>query len=139
MVEPMPSLRRFLRDQTGAVTIEFTTLVPAFVLLMVFFADASVIYLTHSEMFEVARDISRRMSTGEITTEQEVETYAAEHLFLGQRTYNVSVEMGNDMQLAIWVPIGEAAIFGVWFHPIIGKSLVATVVMNREPPVVQAN
>ena len=56
----------FFKDEKGAVTMEFTVLVPFFVVLLIFFADASVIYFTHSEMFNAARDISRRMSTGQI-------------------------------------------------------------------------
>ena len=43
-------VRALLSDETGAVTIEFTTLVPAFILLLVFFVDASTVYLTRSEM-----------------------------------------------------------------------------------------
>ena len=62
----MHRINRFLRDSKGAVTTEFTVLVPFFVMLLVFFADASVIYLTHSEMFNTARDIARRMSTDQI-------------------------------------------------------------------------
>ena len=38
----MRSFDHFIKDSKGAVTIEFTVLVPAFVLLMVFFADTSI-------------------------------------------------------------------------------------------------
>lgn len=139
MVELKPSLRRFLRDQNGAVTIEFTTLVPFFFFMLVLFADASVVYLTHSEMFEVARDVSRRMSTGELADEQAVVNYAAQNLFLGERTYTVDADFSTNMRLAISVPVMEAAIFGLWFRPLIGKMLVAEVVMSREPRLVEEN
>lgn len=139
MVEWRLSLSRFLGDQTGAVTIEFTTLVPFFVFLMVFFADAATIYLTHSEMYQAARDVSRRMATGELETEQDVQNYVATHLQLGQRTYTIDPDWGNNTRLIIALPIGQAAIFGYWFQPILGQILVADVVTSREPRLVEEN
>lgn len=129
----MRSLILFLHDQKGAVTIEFTLFVPLFVMLMVFFADASIIYLTHSEMYNVARDTARRMSTEQLTTEAEVETYAAKHLHLGQRTYLIDPDFEGDMRVRVMLPIGEAAIFGAWFKAIIGNYLIASATMRREP------
>ena len=128
--------RAFMRDETGAVTTEFTVLVPFFVFLMVFFADATVIYLTHSEMFNAAREISRRVSTGEIQNQSQAETYANNKLMLGARTYNVGIGFtGNDRTVRIGIPIYDAAIFGVFFRPVLGRELVATVVVSEEPRV----
>ena len=120
------------------MTIEFTTLVPAFIFLMVFFVDCSVVYLSHSEMYSTARDIARRMSTGQLKTEQEVRDYAAQHLFLGQRNYYIEPRFGENMQCRIVVGIGEAAVFGGFFEPIVGRALVATAVMSREPKIIPA-
>ena len=63
VVDLMRTISTFLRDETGAVTIEFILWVPVFVGLLVFVTDASIIYLTHSEMWSVARDTARRMTT----------------------------------------------------------------------------
>ncbi len=63
-VDQMRSVFTFLRDEKGAVTIEFVLWVPIFVGLFVLVTDASIIYLTHSEMWSVARDTTRRMTTG---------------------------------------------------------------------------
>lgn len=128
----MPSMSRFIQDQKGAVTIEFTTLVPAFVLMMVFFVDASVIYFTHSEMYNVARDLARRMSTGQIENDQQALDYAAERLFLGERTYVVDSDF-QDVTVTIAVRVSDAAVFGAWFRPILGQALVARSEMGREP------
>lgn len=137
MVDPMRCMSRFLRDQKGAVTIEFTVLVPIFVLLLVFFADAAVIYMTHSEMFKVARDTARRMSTGQLETASEVEAHAAQHLFLGQRTYTVLANFGGVKRVTVRVPVGEAAIFGAWFKPVLGRTLEASAAMRSEPRLVE--
>lgn len=128
----MCNMSRFIRDQKGAVTVEFTVLVPFFVLLLVFFADASVIYLTHSEMYKVARDAARRVSTRELTNTDEVREFAAQYLFLGNRTYTVRAAFGQQSIVSIEVPISEAAIFGLWFKPVLGGTLDARAIMSRE-------
>lgn len=132
-VDAMGITRRFVRDEKGAIAIEFTLLVPLFVLLMVFFVDASTIYLTHSEMYNVARDISRRMSTGELTNDAEVQAYAADHLFLARRTYNVSTHFRGDKMVAIYADVVDSAIFGVMFKQLLGQELIALAVTAEEP------
>ncbi|MFQ5535702.1 MAG: TadE/TadG family type IV pilus assembly protein [Sphingomonadales bacterium] len=131
----MSSAFAFLRDETGAVTIEFVLWVPVFVSMLVFVTDASIIYLTHSEMWNVARDTTRRMTTGEITSQAEARDYAAAHLFLGQRTYVIdpSDPKFAEMNVTIAIGLGDATIFGFFFESILGRELVASVTMRREP------
>ena len=131
----MQSVFAFLRDEKAAVTIEFVLWVPIFIGLFVFVTDASIIYLTHSEMWSVARDTTRRMTTGQITTDAEARDYAAAHLFLGSRTYVIDPTDPAlaDMNITIAIGIDDAAIFGFFFKPILGKSLVASVTMRKEP------
>ena len=119
-------------DDTGATTLEFTVIVPFFILLLVFFTDVSVIYLTQSEMYNGVRDISRRMSTDELTTDDQVRDYVASHLFLGNRTYSVQADFGTEMSVAISVPIREAAIFGFFLSQILGRELSVSSTLRRE-------
>lgn len=135
----MQSLGQFTRDEKGAVTVEFTVLVPFVIFLFVFFVDAAVIYLTHSEMYNVARDAARRMATGELENSGAVTQYASEHLFLGQRTYNVYTVFGVTSTVLVEIPVGQAAIFGMFFRPIIGESLIATANVVREPRLVEVD
>jgi len=102
----MQSVFALLHDEMGAVTIEFVLWVPIFASLLVFVTDASIIYMTHSEMWNVARDTSRRMSTEEITTVNEVRDYAAAPLFLSEREYVIDPSFGSDMNVAIDGPKG---------------------------------
>ena len=129
----MRSVFTFLRAEKGAVTIEFILWVPIFVGLLVFVTDASIIYLTHSEMWSVARDTTRRMTTGQFTTPAQVRDYAAAHLFLGSRTYVIDPDIGGDMSVTIAIGLGDATIFGFFFKSILGQSLVANVTMRKEP------
>lgn len=132
-------IRSLLSDETGAVTIEFTTLVPAFILLLVFFVDASTVYLTRSEMYNVARDAARRMSTEELQTSADVQNYVTSHLHLGDRVYVVDPDFGGEMTVTIGIRVGDAAIFGVWFNGFLGQDsfvenvLWARATVRREP------
>ncbi|MDH3666985.1 MAG: pilus assembly protein [Paracoccaceae bacterium] len=123
----------FLNDEYGAVTIEFTALFPFFLFLLIFFVDASMIYLTHSEMTNAARDIVRRMSTDQFTTLTQVEDYAETKLLLGSREYEIQVDFGAEQMVVISVPMGEAAIFGIFFQPILGNTLAVVSRQRREP------
>ncbi len=130
----MQSVFAFLRDEKAAVTIEFVLWVPIFIGLFVFVTDASIIYLTHSEMWSVARDTTRRMTTGEITTKDQARDYAAAHLFLGSRTYVIDPELASsDLNITIAIGLDDATIFGFFFKGILGQSLVASVTMRKEP------
>ncbi len=134
VVDLMRTISAFLGDETGAVTIEFILWVPVFVGLLVFVTDASIIYLTHSEMWSVARDTTRRMTTEEITNDAEVRDYAAAHLFLGSRTYLIDPDFDSvDLNVTIAIGLDDTAIFGFLFQPMLGRSLVASVAMRREP------
>jgi hypothetical protein len=129
----MRSVFAFLRDEKN-VTTEFVLWVPIFAGLLVFVTDASIIYLTHSEMWSVAWDTTRRMKTGEITTTAEARDYAAAHLFLGNRTYVIDPDFSSaDLNVTIAIGLDDTAIFGFFFQPMLGRSLVASVAMRREP------
>jgi Flp pilus assembly protein TadG len=130
----MNGVREFLRDETGAVTIEFVTLVPMFVLMLMFFTDASILYLTHSDMLNAARDIARRMSTEQITTTEQAQKYAAENLQLYNRVYVLTTDpVLAEMTVTISVGVRDAAIFGAFLAPVLGRNLSATATMRRDP------
>jgi len=103
------------------------------VFVMVLIADASIIYYTRSEMSNVARDVARRMSTGEFQTPEAVRQYAADRLFLGDRTYFVDPDFGGNMTVRIALSVSQAGIFGFFFQPLFGKELLAEVTMRKEP------
>lgn len=130
----MSGVRDFLRDETGAVTIEFVTLVPMFVIMLMFFTDASILYLTHSDMFNSARDIARRMSTDQITTVEQAQAYATESLQLYDRVYVLTTDprLAN-ITVTLSVGVRDAAIFGAFLAPVLGRTLTARATMRREP------
>jgi Flp pilus assembly pilin Flp len=74
------SVGRFLRDEGGSATIEFVLWVPVFAFILMATVDATILYLHHTEMWNVARDTTRRMAEGSILTVSGAEAYAASAL-----------------------------------------------------------
>jgi len=122
---------RFLRDECGSATIEFVLWVPVFVVLLIATTDATILYLSHTEMWNVSRDIARRLAVGDITEAQAVEE-AKKELFLYSRGYTVGTSVGIDVVVEITTNVGDASVFG-FFKPVLGRDLSARVVMRREP------
>ena len=125
----------FLRDEHGSATIEFVLWVPTIVFLLVIVTDASILYLTHTEMWNAARDTARSLSVGAVTA-AEAPDRAKGKLLLGGRTYTVAVSEANPVIVEISVGVGDASIFG-FFAPVLGRQLTARVEMMKEakPPI----
>jgi len=122
---------RFLRDERGSATIEFVLWVPVFVVLLVATTDATILYLAHTEMWNVSRDIARRLAVGDITEAQAVEE-AKNELFLYSNAYTVGTSVGIDVVVEIKTNVGDASVFG-FYKQVLNRELSARVVMRREP------
>lgn len=127
----MRSVRVFISDDRGAVTIEFVTIFIGFVWVMLMFVDASILFLTHTEMFNVSRDAARRVAVGALHAD-DVPAYISERVHLGDRTYTVGEYHGTKAVVDLIVNVGDASIFG-FFTPVLGKSFHVHVEMLREP------
>lgn len=130
---------RFLRDDKGSATIEFILWVPVIVALLVLVIDATTIYITHTEMWNVARDTARRMAKLEMTV-AEAEAHAAEAMNLRDLPYTVEAahDTTNDVvQVIIRLSLGETTIIGGWMWSgplsLIGGDMTARVVMRALP------
>ncbi len=128
-------LRAFISDDRAMATIEFVLLVPLYVVILLAVTDASVLYLTHTEMRNAARDSARRISVGAMAA-ADVPDRASKKLLLGKRTYTVAASDAGPVIVEISVGVGDASIFG-FFGPVLGRQLTARVVMmkEREPPI----
>jgi len=128
-----PRVSQFLRDEHGSATIEFVLWVPAFVVILVAATDATVLYLHHTEMWNVSRDVARRVAVGDMTEADAVGAVQSE-MFLYSRAYTVATSNPAelDVQIMIQTSIADASVFG-FFEPVLGRYLTATVTMRREP------
>lgn len=72
------SLPRFLRDEGGTATMEMLLWLPLLFFLLVLTIDASLVYLRHGEMWNVARDLARTVAAGQqSTTSAEISNFIA--------------------------------------------------------------
>ncbi len=124
---------QFLRDEQGSATIEFVLWVPIFVVILVASMDATVLYLHHTEMWNVSRDVARRVAVGDMS-EADAVAVVQNEMFLYSRAYTVATSNPGELDVTIMIQtsIRDASIFG-FFKPVLGRYLTATVVMRREP------
>jgi hypothetical protein len=115
---------------------------PITVALLIIIIDASMLYLTHTEMWNVARDTARRMTTGTLATEDLAEVYAKDQLNLYRAFdsgYNVVAQRDPDtaMTVVITLSLSDASIitsyFGLDLLKILPGTMAARVVMRSEP------
>jgi Flp pilus assembly protein TadG len=117
-------LGRFFRCERGTLTVEFVIwMAVVFVPLLFLTADVSKLYLAKADMWNVARDTARRMSTGEVTSAT-AESYAKnELLYYNAGDYVITAKEDakvcnsgtynpyND-HVYIAAPIAKVSIFG---------------------------
>lgn len=122
---------RFVRDERGSVTIEFVLWVVPFILMLAGTVDASILYLTHTEMWNVSRDIARRISIGDITPADAADEAQNELSFFGNH-YTVAADIKDgDVIVAIQTTFKDASMFGIFSA--FGAKLTSRVVMRKEP------
>lgn len=127
---------RFRRDERGSQSIEFVLWVPVFVALLTIVIDATTLYDTHSEMWNVARDTARRMVTGLITSEQAAKDYAANEISVLNYPFQVDAkyDQSTGAEVTILLKVGDTSIIG-FFTPlaIFGVDMRARVIMRPDP------
>jgi Flp pilus assembly protein TadG len=132
----MRSILSFFRDDRGSQSIAFILWVPIFVALLVIVIDAATLYITQTEMENVARDTARRMIQGLPPTL--AKTYAYNAMSLRDFPYSVAATFDavTGAVVTIVVQTETASIIGYLFPlSIIGTSLGASVSMRPDPTV----
>ena len=134
----MHGILTFLRDDRGSQTIEFILWIPIFVALLTIVIDATTLYLTHTEMSNVARDTARRMTAGYILSEAEAEAHAASAMSLRNYPYVVSTnyDLNTGVEVVIAVNVKDMSIIG-YLSPltILGGTITSRVVMRPDPDI----
>ena len=123
---------QFLRDEHGSATIEFVLWVPVFVILLIAAIDATVLYLHHTEMWNVSRDIARRVAGNDLSEADAAATLQNEmSLYGSEYTVVTSNPTDLDVQIVIQTSVADASVFG-FFEPVMDRYLTAMVTMRRE-------
>ena len=144
----MRGILTFLRDDRGSQTIEFVLWLPIIGALLVIISYASILYTTHTEMWNVARDTARRMTIGVyddgitgVMDEAAAIDYAQSQLrlyeFLGSGYDVIATEDTVAETMTVVITLGvsdgsfDAGFFGAF--SLVGGTLAARVVMRAEP------
>ena len=126
------AVSQFLRDEQGTVTIESVLWMPVYVVIMVAAIDATILYLHHTEMWNVSRDVARRIALGDMT-EADAAALVQKELSLYSSGYVVATGSPADpvVRVRIQTQIASASVFGFYRH-ILGTYMYAQVTMRRE-------
>lgn len=133
----MNRIAGLLRDDRGAMTIEFVLWVPVIVAMLLIVVDATTLYVTHTEMSTVARDTARRMVTGQISSQAQAEAFAAAAMSLRDYPYTVeaSYDPNGSMDVAVKMNYSDISIAGYSTLTLVGGEMTARVSMRSEPVV----
>ena len=120
----MRTIWAFLREDRGSYTIEFCLWIPMFLVFLAATVDASLLYMTHNNMWNAARDTARRASTGEFKNDEEIIDHLEGVLLLGGNRYFLPItemidrtgEAGNgpEVRVAIQTTIADASLFNIF-------------------------
>ena len=132
-VKPMqPTPRSTIRNESGAAAVELAFVLPVALLLLMGVVQFGALLFLQNTMVNVANDVARRVSVGDLTTTAG-EFLAEERLSGWSATFTVNVTepTSNDVQVAISVPLADAAI--VDFGPLLDVGdLTAEATMRKE-------
>jgi len=125
-------LRWFLKNDEGNATIEFVLWLPLIMGVLVGAFDLNTVLTAQSNMWNVARDTARRVSTGELDANTG-QAYALAHLKFMNFDYGVDVSVGNDVVVDVRTYLGNVAVLGT-MGSMGSYSLNASVTMRNENP-----
>ncbi|WGH78423.1 TadE/TadG family type IV pilus assembly protein [Jannaschia ovalis] len=119
---------RWARDETGAMSVEYSIWMIAMTLMLMVSADTSVLLYKHAQLYDVSRDVARAVATGSLT---EAETPALLGRFTSPGDYTLDVvNDGTYVTATVSVEFSDVLIFGRAF--LTGRTMEGRVVMASE-------
>lgn len=129
---PVNRLRRFRKNEDGAVTVELVLWVPVFMIILMLVVDASMLFVTQSNFWGVARDSARRVAVNTMTG-TEAETWALDEASFGSVVPTVDVDTtGGNVTVTISTPFSDVDVFGLL--GLSNLNLIAEVTQRIETP-----
>jgi len=105
-------LSKFRNDDRGNATVEFVLWLPLIMGIVVGSFDLNIMLMTQNNMYTVARDTARRVSTGDMTAAA-AKAYALKQLNYMGFDYGVDITDGTDVVVAINTTLSNVAVLGV--------------------------
>lgn len=128
------TLRSFLRRDQGSVTIEFVLWIPVLFALVLLTADASLLFLRHSNFLTISRDAARVVARHGLDAEA-ARDWAAEQARIGDYRPEVTVRIdpvADTVTVSIRAEADRIAPFGM-IRFALDARVGAAVTLVREP------
>ncbi|HSF95368.1 MAG TPA: TadE family protein [Thermohalobaculum sp.] len=127
-------MKKFLDDETGSMSVEFVMWIPFLAIMLVIAVDASYLYLSQNQMWNVARDTARRMTTQVIKTDQEAENWAESRLSIYPHNYTVdATSTPAYVSVVISAQVVDLVPFGAFTRRFLARDVFARVIMRQRP------
>ena len=111
--------RRFLRSESGGVTVEAAIWLPFWILLLFGLAQTAFIFHGQARALDVAQEATRAYAIGEYTSEAEVKTFVKANLSsLSKRVTVASTSSGGIITTTVTIP---ALDFGIGIFRSLGN------------------
>jgi uncharacterized membrane protein YgcG len=136
----MTGITGLLTDEQGFMSVDFVLWLPLFLGMLLIVTDASILYLTQTQMWNIARDTARRMTTQQIRSIPEARCYTETKLSgFSDLIFTVELESTSQFNsVQISVLLDDAAVFGYLLDPVLGTTIDAQVTMRADPTKTEA-
>mgnify|MGYP001766367550 CR=1 FL=1 len=126
------TFKSFLSEEDGTATIEFVLMLPLFSVLVLLLADASLLFLRHTQLMNISRDTARIVSRHAMTAADAV-TYAESHARTQASTATAQVTVANGVVTVLITSQSRiSAPFGIISFAV-GDRIVARAISTMEP------
>lgn len=103
--------KQYWKQDSGAVSVEYSLWLVVMVVILMLAADASLLLSKHSELYDVSRDIARQLALG-VITEADVQT-VMQLRWPDTSAYVADVSTVDDfVVVAIRISFSDVLIFG---------------------------
>ncbi|MEO9826216.1 MAG: hypothetical protein ABJF50_17585 [Paracoccaceae bacterium] len=126
------AFRKFQNKEEGAVTVAGVLWVPFFVFLMTMVFDVAMIFHGQARAHEVAENVNRALSVGQISTYDEVNDYVLTSLAkISPNATTQSATIDSVIRTVIRMPTSDLAGVGI-FSSLTDFEIIAVAHMVRE-------
>ncbi len=106
-------LRRWKRDETGSLTIEYCLWMPVFLAIIVIVLDTSILFAKHTSLMKLTSSITRQLSVGSLNDGDVTNYMVAEGYNADDFTATVT-RPGSEVRLAVEIEVSSLEAAGLY-------------------------
>lgn len=106
-------LRRWKRDETGSLTIEYCLWMPVFLAIIVLVLDTSILFAKHTSLMKLTSSITRQLSVGSLNDGDVTDYMVSEGYDTADFTATVT-RPGSEVRLAVEIEVSSLEAAGLY-------------------------